>query len=145
MIHEWKRDEYTVSTDPKRLQLDVIHEFLRSSYWAEGIPREIVERAVGNSLCYGVYHGDDQVGFGRLVTDHATFAYVADVFVLPEHRSRGLAKWLARCMVETPGLEGLRRWLLATRDAHAVYRSVGFEQVTDPSRFMQILKRHPYR
>lgn len=145
MIHEWKRDDYTVSTDRDRLQLDVIHEFLRNSYWARGIPRDIVERALGNSLCYGVYHGDQQVGFGRLVTDHATFAYVADVFVLPAHRSKGLATWMARCMVETPGLEGLRRWLLATRDAHAVYRSVGFEQVTDTSRFMQILKRHPYR
>jgi GNAT superfamily N-acetyltransferase len=145
MIHEWQRDDYTVSTDPARLQLDVIHGFLTGSYWAAGIPRETVERSVRNSLCYGVYLGDTQVGFGRLVTDFATFAYVADVFVLDAHRSRGLAKWMARCMVETPELQGLRRWLLATRDAHAVYRSVGFETVTDTSRFMQILNREVYR
>lgn len=145
MHHDWQRDDYTVSTDPARLQLDVIHGFLAGSYWAAGIPRETVERAIRHSLCYGVYQGDEQVGFGRLVTDFATFAYVADVFILEPHRGRGLAKWMARCMVDTPELKGLRRWLLATRDAHAVYRSVGFETVTDPSRFMQILNRDPYR
>ena len=145
MNHDWQRDDYTVSTDPARLQLDVIHGFLAGSYWAAGIPRETVERALRHSLCYGVYQGDEQVGFGRLVTDFATFAYVADVFIVESHRGRGLAKWMARCMVDTPELKGLRRWLLATRDAHAVYRSVGFETVTDTSRFMQILNRDPYR
>lgn len=145
MIHEWRREDYTVSTDPARLQLNVIHGFLTGSYWAAGIPRETVERSLRNSLCYGVYLGDTQVGFGRLVTDLATFAYVADVFILDAYRSRGLARWMARCMVETPELKGLRRWLLATRDAHAVYRGVGFETVTDTSRFMQILNREPYR
>lgn len=145
IIHEWQRNEYTVSTDPARLQLDVIHGFLVGSYWAAGIPRETVERSLRNSLCYGVYHGEEQVGFGRLVTDFAVFAYVADVFTLEAHRGRGLARWMARCMLETPELQGLRRWLLATRDAHAVYQSVGFETVTEPSRFMQILHRDVYR
>lgn len=145
MIHEWRRDLYTVSTDPARLQLDVIHGFLVGSYWAAGIPRETVERSLRHSLCYGVYQGDEQVGFGRLVTDFAVFAYVADVFVLDAHRSRGLARWMTRCMLETPELQGLRRWLLATRDAHEVYRSVGFETVTEPTRFMQILNRDVYR
>ena len=145
MMHEWQRDDYTVSTDRARLQLDVIHGFLTGSYWAAGIPRETVERSIQHSLCYGVYRGGEQVGFGRLVTDFATFAYVADVFILDAHRGRGLARWMARCMVDTPELQGLRRWLLATRDAHAVYESVGFETVTEPSRFMQILNRDPYR
>jgi GNAT superfamily N-acetyltransferase len=145
MTHEWQRDEYTVTTDPSRLQLDVIHGFLTGSYWAAGIPRETVERSIRHSLCYGVYHGHEQVGFGRLVTDFAVFAYVADVFILEPHRGRGLGKWLARCMVDTPGLQGLRRWLLATRDAHEVYRSVGFETVTEPTRFMQILNPNVYR
>lgn len=145
MSHEWQRGDYSISTDPARLQVDVIHGFLTESYWAAGIPRDVVERSMHHSLCYGVYHGDDQVGFGRVVTDYATFAYVADVFILERHRSHGLGKWLARCMVETPELRGLRRWLLATRDAHAIYQSVGFETVTDPSRFMQIVNRDVYR
>ena len=145
MVHEWQRDGYTVSTDPARLNLGVIHGFLTHSYWAEGVPVGIVERSLRHSLSYGVYSGAEQVGFGRLVTDYATFAYLADVFVLEPHRGRGLARWMVTCMLETPELQGLRRWLLATRDAHDVYRSVGFEVSDDPQRFMQIVNRHAYR
>lgn len=144
-IREWNRDEYLVSNDRARLDLGVIHEYLVRSYWAENIPREIVARSLEHSLGYGVYYQDRQVAFARVVTDQATFAYVADVFVLEAHRSRGLARWLMRCILETPELQGIRRWLLATRDAHEVYRSVGFLPLAEPARFMEIVRNDLYR
>jgi GNAT superfamily N-acetyltransferase len=135
-IHEWQRDGYAVSNDPSRLQLDVIHGFLSRSYWAEGIPRELVARSIEGSLAFGLYHGNEQVGFARVISDQATFAYVADVFVLPHHRGKGLARWLMECILETPGLQGLRRWLLTTKDAHDLYRGVGFTPTAMAERFM---------
>jgi len=142
----WQHDGYTVSTDRGRLQIGVIHEFLRHSYWAPNIPRHTIERSIEGSLAYGIYHDADgaQVGFGRVITDSATFAYIADVFVLDAHRARGLGRWLIRCMQMTPELQGLRRWLLATRDAHEIYRSAGFETIAEPSRFMEVRVRNPY-
>ncbi|MEO8199197.1 MAG: GNAT family N-acetyltransferase [Gemmatimonadota bacterium] len=140
----WHRDEYTVSTDRSRLDLAVIHGYLARSYWAAGIPRAIVARSIDHSLPYGLYHRDQQVGFARVVTDHAVFGYVADVFVLEGHRSRGLARWMMRCILETPDLQGFRRWLLLTKDAHAIYQSVGFVPVAEPARFMEMVKRNPY-
>jgi GNAT superfamily N-acetyltransferase len=127
-VREWRRDEYRISTDPALLDLAMLHRFLsRDSYWAKGIPFETMRRAIEHSLPFGLYHGGDQVGFGRLVTDYAVFAYVGDVLVLPEHRGRGLSKWLMETMLGHPDLQGLRRWNLATRDAHGLYRRFGFE------------------
>jgi GNAT superfamily N-acetyltransferase len=144
-IREWNRDGYTVSSDPSRLQLAVIHGFLTNCYWAEGIPAEIVLRSIEGSIPFGVYHGGEQVGFARIVSDQATFAYVADVFVLEPYRGKGLARWLMQCILETPELQGLRRWLLMTRDAHALYQAVGFSLTKWPERVMEISRPNPYR
>ncbi|MBI1213236.1 MAG: GNAT family N-acetyltransferase [Alphaproteobacteria bacterium] len=129
---------YEISTDAQRLDLDVIHGFLSTSYWSPGIPREVVERAIANSLCFGVYAQDGgQVGFARLVTDRATFAYLADVFVLEEHRGKGVSKRLMEAIVAHPELQGLRRWTLATRDAHSLYARYGFTPIAKPDRMME--------
>ncbi len=144
MIKEWIRGHYRVSTDPKRLDLDVIHGCLSRSYWAEGIPREIVDRSIRNSLCFGLLDDDRQVGFARVVTDRATYAYLADVFVLESHRGRGLSKWLLECVLAHPDLQGLRRWQLATRDAHGLYARYGFRPV-DPANIMEIRRQDLYR
>lgn len=127
---------FSISTDPARLDVAVIHGFLAQSYWSPGIPEATVRRALANSLCFGVFFGADQVGFARVVTDRATFGYLADVFVLPEHRGRGLSKWLVAVVLEHPELQGLRRLLLATRDAHGLYLQLGFKPVAVPGNFM---------
>lgn len=138
--------EYLISTNPEWFDLDVIHTFLsEQSYWARGIPREVVERSIRNSLSFGVYAVENgqsnldrrQIGFARVTTDRATFAYLADVFVLPEHRGRGLSKGLMEAILAHPDLQGLRRWLLATADAHELYRKFGFDQLSKPEGFMQ--------
>jgi len=127
-----------VSDDPKRLDLDVIHGYLTRSYWSPGIPRETVARAIANSLCFGVYADDGaQVGFARLITDRATYAYLADVFVLEDHRGKGLSKLLMETIVAHPEVQGLRRWTLATRDAHALYARYGFTPIAKPDRLME--------
>ena len=136
-LGEWHRGEYAVSTDPARLDLDLVHGFLTASYWARGIPPEVVRRSVEGSLTFGLYHGARQVGFARAVTDGATFAYVADVFVLEEERGHGLATWLMECVAAHPDLQGLRRWMLATRDAAGLYRKVGFVPLGNPERWME--------
>jgi N-acetylglutamate synthase-like GNAT family acetyltransferase len=127
---EWQQGEYTISDDPARLDLDLIHGFLGGeSYWARGRSRERVERSVANSLPFGLYRGDGrQVGFARVVTDRATFAWLADVFVVAEERGRGLSKWLVECVLAHPELQDLRRWLLATHDAQELYRRYGFAE-----------------
>ncbi|UGY12194.1 GNAT family N-acetyltransferase [Bradyrhizobium septentrionale] len=137
---------YEISTDAGRLNLDVIHTFLaEQSYWSPGVPRSIVERAIENSLCFGVYHGAAQVGLARVVTDKSTFALLADVFILEGHRGKGLSKWLMRCVVEHEDLQGLRRLLLLTSDAHGLYRQFGFEALGNPSRFMEVVRPDIYR
>jgi GNAT superfamily N-acetyltransferase len=136
-IQEWRRDEYLVSTDKRKLDIDVVHGFLCRSYWAEGIPREVVERSIEHSLPFGVYKGEQQIGFARVVTDYATFAYIGDVFILEEYRGLGLSKWLMHAVVEHPALQDLRRWMLLTRDAHGLYRKVGFTEPTTPERYME--------
>jgi GNAT superfamily N-acetyltransferase len=137
--------EYKVSTDRGRLDRELIHRFLKETYWARGIPREVVDRGIDHSLCFGVYAGAQQVGFARVITDYATFAYVADVFILPEHRGRGLSKRLMSAIVEHPELQGLRRWVLATLDAHGLYAQFGFEPLTLPEHFMTIHRPEIYR
>ena len=135
---------YDISTDPSRLQLDAIHAYLTRSYWSPGVPREIVERAIAHSLCFGVYHGESQVGFARVVTDTATFAYLADVYVLEEHRGQGLSRRLVEQIQAHPRLQGLRRFLLATRDAHGLYAQFGFKPVGKPQSMMEIRDLTPY-
>jgi GNAT superfamily N-acetyltransferase len=133
----WRRDGYLVSTDRSRLDLEVIHGYLSSSYWAAGVPEEVVRRSIEDSLCFGVYRGEEQVGFARVITDRATFAYLADVFVLEGHRGRGLGRWLVEVVLSHPELRGLRRWMLATRDAHELYRRYGFAELGRPGIFME--------
>ncbi len=132
-------DGYEITTEASRFDLDVIHGFLcEESYWAKGIPREVVARSIRNSLCFAIVEraSQAQVGFARVTTDRATFAYLADVFVLPAHRGRGLSKWLMRVILAHPELQGLRRWMLATLDAHALYAGFGFTPLAEPKRFM---------
>jgi GNAT superfamily N-acetyltransferase len=136
-VMEWQRDGYTISDDPARLDIDAIHDFLVTAYWSRGVPRDVVERSIDGSLAFGLYRLDGrQVGFARAVTDRATFCWVGDVFILPEERGRGLALWLMETIVAHPQLGRLRRWLLATRDAHALYRKVGFRELDEPGRYM---------
>ena len=137
MSDECKRGEFTISTDASRLDLEMIHDFLTTSYWAAGVPAEVVKRSIEHSLAFGVYHGDGQVGFARVVTDYATFAYLADVFIIEAYRGQGLAKWLVEVIVAQPDLQGLRRWMLATRDAHTLYGKVGFTSINAPERWME--------
>ena len=132
------KDEYEIDDDPGRLDLDVMHVFLSGSYWAEGVPRDVVARSVANSLNLGLYREGDQVGLTRAVTDRATFVWVADVFVLPEHRGRGLAHWMIETLIAHPDLAGMRRFMLATADAHRVYADCGFTPLAAPGRFMEI-------
>lgn len=129
--------EISVDTDKSRLQIDVIHAFLAHSYWAKGIPLAVVRAAIEGSLCFGLYDGTRQVGFARVITDGATFAYLADVFVLESHRGRGLAVRLMDAVVSHPRLQGLRRWVLATQDAHGLYAKYGFTSLAAPERFME--------
>lgn len=129
---------YEVSADAQRLDVKTIHAFLASSYWSPGVPISIVERAINNSVCVGAYVAKSQVGFARVVTDKATFAYLADVFVLEAHRGRGLSRQMLQALLQLPELQGLRRMMLATRDAHGLYASFGFAPLSDPSRFMEL-------
>ena len=129
---------YDISTDPGRLQLDAIHAYLTRSYWSPGIPKELVARAIANSMCFGLYLGDEQVGFARVVTDKSSFAYLADVYVLEAHRGQGLSKRLVAAIQAHPELQGLRRFLLATRDAHGLYAQFGFKPLGAPERLMEL-------
>jgi N-acetylglutamate synthase-like GNAT family acetyltransferase len=138
-------DPFEISTDRNRLDIDFIHQFLTRSYWAEGISRELVERCVNGSLCFGIYEGSRQVGFARMVTDRATFAYMADVFIDEAYRGRGLSKSLVEAMMAHPDLQGLRRMMLATKDAHGLYARFGFTPVSNPERLMQIVVPDIYK
>jgi GNAT superfamily N-acetyltransferase len=134
---EWTRDGFTVSDDPARVDRDVVARFLTESYWAKNIPRATLDRSLRNSLCFTLLEAERQIGFARVVSDRATLAYLADVFVLPEFRGRGLAKWLLACVLGHPELQGLRRWILGTRDAHGLYRKLGFTPLNRPDVFME--------
>ncbi len=136
------KGDYQIDDDRMRLDLDMVHDFLAGSYWAEGVPRDVVQRSVANSLNLGLYHGGTQVGFTRAVTDRATFAWVCDVFVLPGHRGRGLGHWMIETLRAHPHLTGIRRFMLATSDAHQVYADCGFTPLPDPARFMEV-RRDP--
>jgi GNAT superfamily N-acetyltransferase len=135
---EFRKGEFLVSTNKNKLDLDTIYGYLSESYWAKGISREVVIRSIQNSLCFGIFYGTDQVGFARVITDCATYAYLADVFVLETYRGSGLSKWLMECIVAHPQLQGLRRWTLATRDAHGLYAKFGFKPLSKPDNFMEL-------
>ena len=141
---EYRKGKFTVSTDRELIDLDVVHRFLTDCYWAKGVPRDIVARSIQNSLCFGVYSEGKQVGFARVISDYATYAYVGDVFLLEPFRGRGLAKWMMECVVQHPRLQGLRRWSLVTSDAHALYSQVGFTPLKKPQNYMEIHRPDVY-
>jgi GNAT superfamily N-acetyltransferase len=141
---EYRKDGFVISTDPGLLNLDVVHGFLTQCYWAKGVPREVVARSIENALCFGIYGDDKQVGFARVISDYATYAYIGDVFVLEAYRGRGLSKWLMECIMQHPNLQGLRRWSLVTGDAHGLYSQFGFTPLQSPELWMEIHKRDVY-
>lgn len=141
-----QRGEYEISTNPARLQPAVVHDYLTNhSYWAKGIPLGIVLRSLQHSLCFGLYQGQAQVGFARIVSDFATFAHLCDVFVLPEHRGQGLSKWLMEAVLAHPDLQGLRRWQLGTADAHGLYAQFDFTPMAANDRWMEIARPGIYQ
>ena len=139
-----EQGEYEISCDKERLDVGAIHAFLERSYWSPGVSRTVVQRAISNSLCFGVYQSARQVGFARVVTDKATFAYMADVYILEPHRGRGLGKRLVEFIMAHQDLQGLRRFMLVTRDAHRLYGQFGFGPVAAPERLMEILDPDVY-
>ena len=137
IIREFQQDEFLISTDSQKLQIEVIHNFLKNSYWAKNIPFSIVKNSIENSFCFGVYHKQNQIGFARLITDFTTFAYLADVFILKEFRRKELSKWLMKTIIEFPELQGLRGWMLKTSDAHGLYSKFGFASPKFPEKIME--------
>jgi GNAT superfamily N-acetyltransferase len=144
---EWHNEQYSINTDKSKLDVGMIHHFLyATAYWAVGRPMSIVRKSIENSLCFGVYNGDEQVGFARIVTDYATFGWMCDVFILPSHRGRGLGKWLVECVVAHPDVKGLRRILLSSRDAHGLYEKYGgFHSMHYPANWMEKFTETPFR
>ncbi len=137
-VHEWRRGEFLISTDKSKLNPDLLHDFLSNdSYWAKGRTVDVIKRSIENSLSFGVFENDQQVGFARIVTDYATFAWVADVFIVEAKRGLGLSKWLMEVVLSHPDLQGFRRWVLATKDAHDLYRRFGFHDLKRPERWME--------
>jgi N-acetylglutamate synthase-like GNAT family acetyltransferase len=135
-INEWKKDDYSISTDKSKIDLNTVHDFLTHSYWSENISKDVVKKSIDNSLCFAVYHHENLIGFARVISDFATFAYLADVFILPDQRGKGLSKWLMQVIMDHPDLQGLRRFTLATRDAHGLYAQFGFTSFDRPERWM---------
>ena len=144
LVTELIRGEYSVSTDPQRLELAVVHGFLSNSYWSQGLPLDVLKRAIAGSLCFGLYQGNTQVGFARVITDKATFAYLCDVFVLDSHRGKGLGRWIMEAVSSHPELQGLRRFVLVTRDAHGLYEKFGFRPLARPAGYMELHRPDVY-
>ncbi len=140
---EIQANPYMISTDPSKLDVDAIAGMLSRSYWARGRTRQNLERALQNSLVFGLYEGIRQIGLARVVTDYGVFGYLCDVFVHEDYRGRGLGKWLVQTVMSHPDLQGLRRWILATQDAHALYRQFGWSALEHPDLIMEILKPNP--
>jgi GNAT superfamily N-acetyltransferase len=143
-LHEINKQGFLISTDPKRLQMDKILGFLSRSYWANDRPAEAITRSIENSLCFGLYRGNEQVGFARAVTDYTTYAWLCDVFIQENYRGQGLGKWLISCVMGHPELANLRRWALATSNAHELYRKFGFSEVKNPDKLMEFFHLNPY-
>lgn len=144
-VHERRKNEFVLSTDRARMDLDVIHDFLANCYWARGIPRAMVARSIENSLCFAVFTHGKQVGFARVISDFATYAYIGDVFVLEPFRGHGLGKWMMECIMQHPRLQGLRRWSLVTSDAHGLYAPFGFTTLRSPERYMELFDPEVYQ
>ena len=142
---EWTKDDFLITTDKEKIDALYVHQFLSNSYWAEGIPIETIKQSIEGSLCFSVVYLNHQVGFARVITDEATFAYLADVFIDENFRGKGLSKWLMEVIINYPTLQGLRRFMLATRDAHDLYKQFGFTPLTFTDRWMQIHKPNVYR
>lgn len=145
LIKEWNKEDYLLSTDKSKLQMDVIHQFLSNSYWAKNIPLALIEKTIAGSLCFGMYNNQRQIGFARVITDSATFAYLADVFILEEYRGKKLSIWMMECIMNYEKLQGLRRWMLATSDAHGLYKKFGFTALDEPDKMMQKKINNPYK
>lgn len=143
---EVKRESFTISSDPKLLNVDFVHKFLREeSYWAKNIPREVVQKSIDHALCYGVYEEGRQVGFARVITDYSTVAYLSDIFIIESYRGKGLSKWLVEVIMSHPELQHLRRWMLLTLDAHDLYRKFGFEHPKNPEWYMEKVTPNVYQ
>ncbi len=141
-----QQGKYIISDEKDLMDIKIIHQYLsEESYWCAGIPIEVVKKSIDGAHCFGIFHNENQIGFARVITDHATFAYLADVFVLSGHRGKGLSKWLIKTIVDNPELQGLRRWILATRDAHALYEQFGFTSLAKPDRFMELHNPNVYQ
>jgi GNAT superfamily N-acetyltransferase len=144
MVYELREGDVVVSCDAARLEVDRIHAFLTASYWAEGVSHEIVAQSIENSIPFGLYVAGRQVGFARVISDRSSYAYLADLYVEEDHRGKGLSKLLMRAVLSHPELQGLRRWLLGTRDAHGLYRQFGFTELQRPARWMEKVERGLY-
>jgi GNAT superfamily N-acetyltransferase len=144
-MNEWRRGDLAISTDPSRLDRSLVARFLAGSYWAKGIPQQVVDRSIEGSLCFGLYRDQKQLGFARVITDYATFAYLADVFVVETSRGEGLGVWLMEVIMGHPSLQNLRRWMLVTRDAHGLYEKFGWRSLENPERIMEIVEPEIYQ
>ena len=140
-----RRGRHWVTTDPEKLDMEVVYGYLSRAYWCEQIPRATLERALLHSLCFSLFEGERQVGLVRVISDYTTFAYLCDVFVLESHQGQGLGTWMMRCVMQHPDLQGLRRWHLTTRDAHALYRKYGFVPLSKPERHMEVFTPDIYK
>lgn len=143
---EEQRDRFSISTDPHLLDVDFVHQFLREeSYWAKNIPRAVVQKCIDNALCYGVYDGNKQIGFARVITNFSTMAYLSDIFIIESYRGMGLSKWLMEVIMLHPELQGLRRWILLTLDAHELYKKIGFDHLANPEWYMEKVTPNVYQ
>lgn len=139
------KDQFSISTDKSKLDIDSIHDFLSTkAYWCLNIPKEKVQTAIENSLCFGIYEAEKQVGFARIITDFSTIAYLGDVYILEEYRGKGLSKWLMETIMNYEDLQGLRRWILLTGDAHELYRQYGWTNIADPTKWMELHDKNVY-
>jgi GNAT superfamily N-acetyltransferase len=144
-MHPLIKEGFEISTDKSKLDIAVIHDYLsKESYWAKNIPVELVQKSIEGSICFGIYHNSRQIGYARMISDCATFGYLADVFIIDEYRGKGLSKWLMEEIINYQAFQPLRRWMLATRDAHGLYKQFGFTELDKPERIMQRLKINPY-
>ena len=140
-----RKPQYSVSTDKAQFDVEMIYRFLTNCYWAEGVPRDVVKRSIDNAFCFGVFDREQQVGFARVITDRATYAYIGDVFILESHRGRGLSKLLMKAIMEHPELQGLRRWSLVTNDAQSLYQQFGFSPLSSPHNYMEFVNADIYK
>ena len=140
------RNEFCISTDKAKLDIDLIHKFLSTkAYWCLNIPKDTLQTAIQNSLCFGIYLHEKQIGFARVISDFSTIAYLGDVFILEEYRGNGLSKWLVETIMSDPNLQGLRRWILLTADAHELYRKFGWKDISDPTKWMEVHDKNVYK